>query len=159
MTFYSRDWLEIGTKTAIKNTLSQITGIDEDVLSNNRYVYLASIARRMSWASHRVTRRPEDIAYCLMGIFRVNMPMLYGEGEEHAFFRLQEEIMKVSDDHSLFAWRDFSSETLCGLLARSPRAFALSGDISPFFPRAKSRSIFHDEQGSPNHSASGFADS
>ena len=36
----------------------------------------------MSWASRRVTTRDEDIAYCLLGIFSVNMPLLYGEGEK-----------------------------------------------------------------------------
>jgi hypothetical protein len=62
-----------------------------------------NVAQRMSWASKREATRVEDIAYCLMGIFEVNIPMLYGEGSK-AFFRLQEEIMKVSDDHTIFAW-------------------------------------------------------
>lgn len=55
----------------------------------------------MSWAAYRDTNRTEDIAYCLMDIFGVNMAMLYGEGEK-TFLRLQEEIMKHSDDQSLF---------------------------------------------------------
>ncbi|RKK38501.1 hypothetical protein BFJ66_g12442 [Fusarium oxysporum f. sp. cepae] len=46
----------------------------------------------------------EDGAYSLMGIFGINMPLLYGEGDK-AFYRLQEEIMGVPDDHSLFAWK------------------------------------------------------
>src|SRR3984885_498967 len=85
----------------------------------------------MSWASKRKTTRVEDLAYCLMGIFGINMPLLYGEGER-AFTRLQEEIIKVSDDHSLFAWK--SSETYGGLLATSPAAFFNSGEIIPFNP-------------------------
>jgi hypothetical protein len=56
-----------------------------------------SVAKRMSWASKRTTTRVEDIAYSLLGLFRVNMPMLYNEGER-AFIRLQEEIIKHSDD-------------------------------------------------------------
>ena len=36
----------------------------------------------MSWASRRVTTRDEDIAYCLLGMFDVNMPLIYGEGEK-----------------------------------------------------------------------------
>ena len=56
----------------------------------------------MSWAAKRETTRPEDIAYCLMGIFNVNMALLYGEGRK-AFIRLQEEILKSTDDESLFA--------------------------------------------------------
>lgn len=62
-----------------------------------------SIAQRMSWASKRVLTRPEDTAYCLMGIFDVNMPLLYGEGDK-AFSRLQEELLRSTDDQSLFAW-------------------------------------------------------
>lgn len=70
------------------------------------------------------------------------MPLLYGEGEK-AFARLQEEIMKVSDDFSLFAWRSTPREPAKGansklrsehakddgLLASSPAAFVHSGSI------------------------------
>ncbi|KAJ4366808.1 hypothetical protein N0V83_007333 [Neocucurbitaria cava] len=65
---------------------------------------MVSIAKRMNWASKRATTRVEDIAYCLMGLFDVNMPLLYGEGEK-AFFRLQETILKNSRDHSILAFR------------------------------------------------------
>lgn len=51
------------------------------------------IARRMSWAATMVTTRVEDTAYCLLGIFDISMPMLYGQGKK-AFIRLQEEIAK-----------------------------------------------------------------
>ena len=61
-----------------------------------------SVAERMSWASNRTTTRVEDEAYSLMGIFGVNMPLLYGE-KQQAFRRLQEEIMRTTDDQSLFA--------------------------------------------------------
>ena len=65
----------------------------------------ASVAQKMSWASRRTTTRLEDVAYSLMGIFDVNMPLLYGEGQK-AFMRLQHEIVRVSDDESIFAWTD-----------------------------------------------------
>jgi hypothetical protein len=85
----------------------------------------------MSWASKRETTTVEDLAYCLMGMFGINMPLLYGEGER-AFTRLQEEIVKASDDYSLFAWK--SSEKHSGLLATSPAAFFNSGEIVSFNP-------------------------
>jgi hypothetical protein len=98
----------------------------------------------MSWASKRVTTRTEDIAYCLIGIFGANLPLLYGEGER-AFIRLQEEIMRSSDDQSLFAWRLTTQEydllhssnektpsTLRGFLARSPAAFEHSRNVVPY---------------------------
>ncbi|KAK0730325.1 heterokaryon incompatibility protein-domain-containing protein [Lasiosphaeris hirsuta] len=61
-----------------------------------------SIAARMTWAANRQTTRKEDMAYCLMGIFDVKMTMLYGEGDR-AFTRLQEEIIRTSDNESIFA--------------------------------------------------------
>ena len=65
----------------------------------------------MNWASARSTTRIEDEAYCLMGLFNVNMPTIYGEGRQ-AFHRLQHEIMKQSFDTSLFAWgRCFNADT------------------------------------------------
>jgi len=92
-----------------------------------------SIAQRMSWASRRSTTRIEDIAYCLIGLFAINMPLLYGEGER-AFIRLQEEILKRSNDHSLFAWTEektSASKVLGGLLASSPSGFAHSNSCTP----------------------------
>jgi ankyrin repeat protein len=125
--FLDQDWHEIGTKLSLQEKISTITGIPADFLLGHNLKY-ASVAQRMSWASKRETSRKEDIAYCLMGIFRVNMPMLYGEGER-AFIRLQEEIMKVSDDHSLFAW--ISSDRQAGILATSPAAFSSSSQVVP----------------------------
>ena len=60
------------------------------------------------------------------------MPLLYGEGDK-AFVRLQQEIMKDSDDHSLFAWMDPTAQDTAysGLLARSPGLFVSTGDFIP----------------------------
>ena len=57
----------------------------------------------MSWVSKRKISRSEDIAYCMLGLFDVNMPLLYGEGGIKAFMRLQLEIIKQSDDELIFA--------------------------------------------------------
>jgi hypothetical protein len=131
--FFSRDWIAIGSKIELQESLSTITGISVQYLCHQEPIFSACIAERMSWAAKRQTSRPEDVAYCLLGIFNVNMPLLYGEGEEKAFIRLQEEIMRQSDDHSIFAWReDAPSDTLHGLLAPTPRRFALSQDIFPY---------------------------
>ena len=103
VSFFDDSWHFIGSREDLAPEIAGITGIDDDVL-----VWLpirrVSVARRMSWASQRVTSWPEDLAYCLLGIFGVNMPMLYGEGAKKAFIRLQEEILRTSDDHSIFAW-------------------------------------------------------
>ena len=72
-----------------------------------------------------MTTRTEDMAYCLMGLFNINMPLLYGEGNR-AFLRLQEEIIKGNDDMSIFAWTTPTKSfiTLSGLLAPSPSVFS-----------------------------------
>ncbi|MCJ1384184.1 hypothetical protein MMC17_007300 [Xylographa soralifera] len=86
-----------------------------------------SVGQRMSWASRRQTTRIEDTAYCLMGIFGVNMPLLYGEGGT-AFLRLQLEIIKSSDDHTIFSWTGSRLYEQGGLLARHPAEFAKCGN-------------------------------
>ncbi|KAI4184827.1 MAG: hypothetical protein L6R41_004493 [Letrouitia leprolyta] len=124
--FVNAFWEVLDTKRSLRRELSSITGISQEHLSSPMS---ASIATKMSWASYRETTRLEDIAYCLLGLFDVNMPLLYGEGDK-AFMRLQHEIVKVSDDESIFAWCD-SGLAQSGLLARSPAAFAMSGSIVP----------------------------
>jgi hypothetical protein len=128
--FYDRHWREIGTKKSLCKLLSKITRIPELVLQDRSYLKGAGVAQRMSWAANRQTTRLEDIAYCLLGLFDVNIPLLYGEGEK-AFLRLQEEILRVSDDQSLFAWDSTSLSSSFGFLAKSPAAFAFAGDIVP----------------------------
>ncbi|KAH8719377.1 hypothetical protein GQ44DRAFT_366548 [Phaeosphaeriaceae sp. PMI808] len=125
--FLDQEWQEIGTKSSLQSIISEITGIPDTILQGAD-LESASAAQRMSWASKRETTRVEDLTYCLIGIFGVSIPLLYGEGER-AFIRLQEEIMKISDDHSLFAWESFGPHG--GLLATSPAAFLKSNKIIP----------------------------
>ncbi|RDA83798.1 hypothetical protein CP532_4609 [Ophiocordyceps camponoti-leonardi (nom. inval.)] len=129
--FFDKDWTDLGTRTSLQQTISRCTGIPPFILSGEKGLKTMSIAQRMSWAAKRETTRVEDRAYCLMGIFNINMPLMYGEGER-AFIRLQEEIMKMSNDHSLFAWE--SSDARGGLLASSPAAFLSCGQVIPFSP-------------------------
>ena len=147
--FYSMDWTEIGRKDTLSPILSTITGIDEDILTGKKALESTSVAKRMSWAARRSVTRPEDLAYCLMGIFTVNMPMLYGEGGTQAFLRLQEEIMKHSDDHSLFAWTDeeVSSASYHGLLATHPSCFKNSHSIIPYEDREERGSYTTSNRG------------
>ncbi|KAE8378561.1 hypothetical protein BDV26DRAFT_292091 [Aspergillus bertholletiae] len=141
--FLAEDWSEIGSRDSWCTLIHGITNIDESILRGSAHLSDFSIARRMSWASGRKTTRVEDMAYCLMGIFHVNMPLLYGEGEK-AFIRLQEEIMKESADQTLFAWeaREAPDRSATGLLAKSPADFKHSGDISPFYFSKKDSAPF-----------------
>ena len=130
--FYATDWSFHGTRSDHHHILSQMTGIHKEAL-DGRPLERFSIAQRMSWASSRTTTRSEDLAYCLLGLFDVNIPLLYGEGGPKAFVRLQEGIMRKSDDHSLFAWTQQHARPheMHGLLANSPADFAFAANIVP----------------------------
>ncbi|KAI1794542.1 heterokaryon incompatibility protein-domain-containing protein, partial [Ganoderma leucocontextum] len=103
LVFMSQNWVPLGTKESLVDVVEKITGIDQDILRHHKPLDQVSVARRMSWASRRNTTRVEDEAYCLLGIFGINMETLYGEGR-HAFFRLQERILMQIPDQSIFAW-------------------------------------------------------
>ncbi|KAI1868752.1 hypothetical protein JX265_006731 [Neoarthrinium moseri] len=136
--FLDSNWREMGSKASLMPTVSNVTGIDEGVLGSLRprqnisdTLRQQSVASKLSWAASRTTTRIEDGAYCLLGLFDVNMPLLYGEGEK-AFRRLQREIMNESDDESIFCWA-FTDErftgSFTGLLAGSPRVFKGLNDM------------------------------
>jgi hypothetical protein len=137
--FYTAEWTEIGTKEQLADVISAHTGIHLQVLRGDS-PFNFSVAQRMSWAAGRETTRIEDRAYCLLGIFQVNMAMIYGEGER-AFVRLQEEIMNSTDDMTIFAWSNHTavSGAIRGLLAQSPDEFKDCHDFVPLYnPEAKS---------------------
>jgi hypothetical protein len=122
-----------GPGPKLNSAISSASGVPFFYLTTGR-IHDATIAQRMSWASQRTTTRPEDEAYCLLGILEVNMPLLYGEGHG-AFRRLQEELIRRSNDQSIFAWwrerqfRPTRQNFLTGVLARSPRDFKDSGKV------------------------------
>jgi hypothetical protein len=137
VTFLAEDWTEIGCKTTFVSLISEITGIPSDFLLGED-LDNASVAMRLSWASCRKTTKAEDIAYCLLGIFDIQMPLLYCEREAGAFRRLQQEIMKTSDDQSIFAWikdsppapiHDINARQTFSMLAHSPAHFKHSGRV------------------------------
>ena len=153
--FYSKMWEYIDTKANMCDQISDITGIDQAILRGGD-LETVSVARRMSWASRRKTSRVEDMAYCLLGIFDVNLPLIYGEGHK-AFQRLQEAIMLKTHDQSLFAWGKLvdtpsvelldadqvlgvepipwkspaERQPLLGLFAQGPELFQSSRDVEP----------------------------
>ncbi|KAF5343557.1 hypothetical protein D9758_012966 [Tetrapyrgos nigripes] len=130
--FLDKGWKRIGTRWSLRDVVSVVTGIPVDVFEG-RIIDEYSVAQRMSWAAFRETTRPEDQAYCLLGIFGVSMSPIYGEGGVKAFMRLQQEIIRISDDHSIFAWvaapASARKDKTRGLLARSPYEFRMSGDV------------------------------
>ncbi|KAL7934213.1 RNA 3'-terminal phosphate cyclase domain-containing protein [Trichoderma chlorosporum] len=133
--FYSVSWQFLGTKDDHLVELSRVTGIDTYALGGGDLSRI-SVARRMSWVANRQTTVAEDMAYSLLGIFNLTMPMLYGEGSK-AFIRLQKEIMKGTDDQSLFVWAEEglngqyrTAQEGGGLLALSPAFFKGAGSVT-----------------------------
>ena len=98
--FVDRDWVDIGTRSSLASQISRFTGIKTEHLNDFQD---CNIATKMSWAANRNTSVMEDEAYCLLGLFDVHMPLIYGKGR-NAFTRLQKELITRHDDESVFAW-------------------------------------------------------
>ncbi|KAI6042169.1 hypothetical protein EDC04DRAFT_1054291 [Pisolithus marmoratus] len=109
--FYTQDWslymnrdvANHKTDPAFLEELHKATEIAKPQLMNF-YPGTDDARSRLGWASHRRTTRPEDIAYSLFGIFKVHLPVLYGEFAEHALGRLLAEIISSSGDVSVLDW-------------------------------------------------------
>ncbi|KAH8807443.1 hypothetical protein F5884DRAFT_899840 [Xylogone sp. PMI_703] len=91
--FFSSEGERLGNKLTLEHMIHGITGIATSALRGDALSNF-SIDERMSWAEHRNTTLEEDKYYCLLGIFDVSMPLIYGERGDKAFRRLQEEIHK-----------------------------------------------------------------
>ncbi|OAP63059.1 hypothetical protein AYL99_02286 [Fonsecaea erecta] len=92
--FFSRERKWLGDKHTLERLIHETTEIPLTALRGVPLLTF-SVEERMRWAAKRDTKRKEDKAYCLLGIFNVFMPPIYGEGD-HAFIRLQSEIDKLS---------------------------------------------------------------
>ncbi|PMD54359.1 putative vegetative incompatibility protein HET-E-1 [Hyaloscypha bicolor E] len=88
---FSKDWERLGDKNSLERLICEITGIPSKALRGTPLADF-SMTERMLWAEPRQTTREEDMAYSLLGIFDVYMPLIYGEGRENAARRLREAI-------------------------------------------------------------------
>jgi len=132
--FFNKEWRAIGDKRTLARTLENITGVPEYILTDGLSVDRPCVAQIMSWAANRTTTRVEDRAYSLMGLLDVNMPMLYGEGKK-AFHRLQLEIIRTSNDQSIFAWSCYEGEVRTGnILADDPSVFRYCSEMELMDP-------------------------
>jgi hypothetical protein len=92
--FFSRDGKRLGNKDSLEQQIHEITGIAIKALQGHLSQF--SYDERRVWAATRETTLEEDQVYCLLGIFDVYLPPIYGEGKEHALRRLQVEIERPS---------------------------------------------------------------
>ncbi|KXJ87968.1 heterokaryon incompatibility protein-domain-containing protein, partial [Microdochium bolleyi] len=132
--FFALDWSQIGNRDVLAPEIKRVTGIN--AWDCQVAVQEASVARKMSWLSRRQTTRVEDMAYCMLGLFDINMPLLYGEGHK-AFIRLQEEIIKKTADVTIFCWTrdERTPRDWLGLFAPNPSVFASSGGFYRYLSR------------------------
>jgi hypothetical protein len=91
--FFSQDGRRLGDKNSLKQHIHEVTGIAVQALQGIPLSQF-SVNERMSWAARRETTVEEDQVYCLMAIFGIYLPVIYGEGVEHAFIRLLNEIRR-----------------------------------------------------------------
>ncbi|KAH0431281.1 hypothetical protein CcaCcLH18_07158 [Colletotrichum camelliae] len=143
--FYSRQWHFIGRRNELQLFLYDLTEIDPYVLATGD-LSRVPFARKMFWAARRNATALEDISYALLGLAGVKISIRYGEGATEAFYRLQEELLKTTEDPSIFAWREdwaqmyntwdkckkvVGSPHLRDYLAKSPALFSHVGHLFP----------------------------
>ena len=98
--FFSREGNRLGDKKTLAREIHEITGIAAQAVRGTSLSEF-DIDERLSWAESRQTRRSEDEAYSLLGIFDVHMTPIYGEGRDDAFKRLLRKIAKNEDYYML----------------------------------------------------------
>jgi hypothetical protein len=89
--FFSCDWHRLGDRRSLKSQIHEVTTIPHDVLEGTP-LSQSSVDERFRWRQNRHTKLKEDAAYCLSGIFDVDIAPVYGEGTEEAFRRLHDKI-------------------------------------------------------------------
>jgi hypothetical protein len=97
--FFSSDGVKIGDRVSLMQEIHNATRIPTRALQGTPLSFFG-IDERMSWAEGRQTKREEDAAYSLLGIFNVQMSLRYGERRENAFSRLRRKIEKSSKERS-----------------------------------------------------------
>ncbi len=105
--FFSKERKRLGSKISLEREIHEITKIPVEAIRGQRLSEF-SVEERMMWAEKRTTTLKEDRVYCLLGIFGVFMPLIYGEGEEYAFLRLNEEVQKRREGQGMKSPRDLS---------------------------------------------------
>ncbi|EFY94781.2 Heterokaryon incompatibility [Metarhizium robertsii ARSEF 23] len=92
--FYSEEGAWLGDKQSLEPMIRDITGIPASALRGTPLSDFTG-SEREAWARGRQTKYEEDMAYSLLGIFEVHMPLIYGEGRKNAQRRLREKVQKA----------------------------------------------------------------
>jgi len=129
--FFSKEHCPLGDKKSLEQAIHEITRIPLGALRGDRHLHEFSVDERMSWAKDRKTTRQEDAAYCLLGIFDIHMPLIYGEGRNKALIRLRKETQETQD-HSLALSKDVRTVSLSATSENRPfKTFTSSFNDAP----------------------------
>ncbi|KAI1174792.1 vegetative incompatibility protein HET-E-1 [Nemania sp. FL0916] len=93
--FFSREHTLLGNKSTLERIICDITRIPVEALRNCPLSEF-SVSDRFTWMDDRETKLDEDKAYAMLGIFSIEMPLLYGEGYVKASRRLRREVSQAN---------------------------------------------------------------
>jgi hypothetical protein len=96
--FYNQNYSQKWTRNEVQCEIESITGIPRALLEGSIDLDNVRAEDVWTWSRDRKTTRPEDLAYCLLGLFGVSMAVIYGEGEKNSFRRLRREILRAGKD-------------------------------------------------------------
>jgi hypothetical protein len=96
--FYDHNYSQNWTRNELQNEIESITGISHILMEGPIELDNVESDDVWTWSRGRKTTRPEDLAYCLLGLFGVSMAVIYGEGEKNAFRRLRLELPRAEQD-------------------------------------------------------------
>jgi hypothetical protein len=105
--FFSKEGKWLGSRISLEQEIYKTTKIPIGAL-RGKSLFQFSVEERISWAANRTTTFKEDKIYCLLGIFRVFLPLMYGEGEVYATLRLREEIQKRQEGRGTESLQDLT---------------------------------------------------
>jgi hypothetical protein len=128
--FFSQEGDRLGDRTTLLSQIQWITKIPEAALRGTPLSTFA-VEERISWARTRVTKREEDAAYSLLGLFGIHMPLIYGEGRRNALKRLQREIVNNSKEEPLSPFLSSSSVVASSTTAPHPSGNLATSVSSP----------------------------
>ncbi len=92
--FFSKEGTYLGDRRSLENYICRATELPLEALRGNPLSEF-TVQERVAWMENRETTRQEDTAYAMLGILGVFIPLIYGEGRDHAFKRLLEAFNKL----------------------------------------------------------------
>jgi len=125
--FFTRERRRLGSRRDLEDDIQKITRIPLAALRGGD-LSTFGVEERLDWLKGRQTTLPEDEAYCLLGIFGIFMPVIYGETRESGMRRLVKKVHSsrrgVSGANAAFRWQPEPNSPIGG----DPDSISLADD-------------------------------